>query len=372
MSEHLREWWLQPARPEAPPPSPPLAHAGLWLDRCLSPLHADQAEKPSRKWLYRSAIEQCQPGGAAVKVWEARHEAVLKALTQPGPNRAVTTLDVQTTGRMLLHPGANSTVTDGTVLLHHTWGVPYLPGSGLKGLARAQARLCGMNDVDEVRLFGNERGAPEDSAGYVNFLDALWLPVAPANEPRWSPLDLDVVTPHHSAYYTEGEPAGDWEEPVPTQRLVISEGTRFRIILEGALAPAEDLQPWLDLAKELVVGGLTGLGFSAWTRAGYGQLEELGDDGRPVPRRVKAAAATVSRIWAEGSLTLNTGKRELTAVLQDGKKATARGKEVGTLPSGLPEAALTLLSKGKAVKVRVEIEPDGRAFRITDIKQLER
>ena len=61
----------------------------------------------------------------------------------------------------------------------------------------------------------------------------------------WSPLAVDIVTPHHSDYYSgktdesgRRVPAADYDDPVPTQRLSIRPGTRFKIVVEFATAPS--------------------------------------------------------------------------------------------------------------------------------------
>ncbi len=112
------------------------------------------------------------------------------------PRRVV---EIQATSRVLLHPASNASITDGSILLHHTYGVPYVPGSGLKGIARAWMRQthpavmgeAGKNkrsdarDSDMVRaLFGKiprETDGVEAraEAGAVEFLDALWIPEKP-------------------------------------------------------------------------------------------------------------------------------------------------------------------------------------------------
>ncbi|MEZ5479153.1 MAG: RAMP superfamily CRISPR-associated protein [Thiolinea sp.] len=85
---------------------------------------------------------------------------------------------------------------------HPVWGVPYLPGSGLKGLVRAWVEAWAYNQADAAavsarkarlqRWFGSvskeaEREA-DAASGEVIFFDAL--PVQPVS------LVTDIMTPH--------------------------------------------------------------------------------------------------------------------------------------------------------------------------------
>lgn len=270
-------------------------HVGLFLDRCLprcgvvnedgKSVEPKEAFQLARKKLFRQTVDALAPKQPNAILWQGRQKMVLDALMQPVPGRLVECFEVETVSRMLLHPATNSSVTEGSILLHHTWGVPYLPGSGLKGVARAQARRYPGMEQDVRALFGNDRAksvgnSPDDLAGLVSFLDAFWVPG------DRSPLELDVVTPHHTGYY-EGKPSPnpDSADPVPVDRLVVGAGVRFCVVLESVRVAPQDverLRPWLVRARELLVGGLRDLGFSAWGASGYGRMNGLGGPVEPV------------------------------------------------------------------------------------------
>lgn len=339
-------------------------HPGLYLDRCL-PMAPEEdqnddsaGDKPHKKLLFDSAIEALNPGAPATLTYTPRYQRWRAALGRSEPLREVRALEIETLGRALIHPGANTTVTDATVLLHHTYGVPMLPGSGLKGLMRAWGRRRaqeGTLDLDDLgALLGPERDAEEHRAALVNVLDALWIPGSPAGQ---SPLGLDVVTPHHGDYYTGDQPPADWQQPVPSSRLVLQPGVRFCAILEGCAAPPGQIGEWLDLATELLDGALTHLGFGAYTAAGYGRMRLDSPPATTVPRRERLPA----------TLLLDPGSGALTATLPGGKKAGARGAEAARLRELLPEAARVALRARKPVQVTVEIEPEGLGARITDL-----
>lgn len=355
----LDRWW------EAEPRSLQPQHVGVWLDRCYrgdGKSTQEEKAKPNREGLYDAAIRALRPGSELVKgLYAPRFAYWRESLGTPGPYRAVRVLELETTGRMLLHPSTGSTPTDGSVLLHHTYGVPYLPGSGLKGMARAWARSReSAKTVSE--LFGPERDTEHDQAALVNFLDALWVPRLRPDAPEWSPVELDVVTPHHSDYYTGDQPPADWQQPIPTNRLAVAKGARFCVILEGCQAEPADIEPWLDKAEELLTEAARELGFGAYTRAGYGRL---GSESA----RTSKAEAPVQRTWSSATLSLDPGSGRLTALLSDGRRAFADGALAGTLRASLsPEIAARLKKHRELKRVNVLVEPVGTALRIVELR----
>lgn len=167
----------------------------------------------------------------------------------------------------------------------HRYGFPYLPGSSLKGLARAAALLeigekLGKERLETLRKAVIETDKPKEPeklgllkalegvlsrpeeetclkelaacqnppsegittlaktfravfgstehGGHVVFFDAI----PSAHElPR---LDLDIMNPHYPDYYKEtGEakpktPPGNWQSPLPVKFLTVAPGTAFR------------------------------------------------------------------------------------------------------------------------------------------------
>lgn len=215
-------------------------HAGLWLDRCYEGETAP-GEKARREALHRRAMEALRMDGPGVAAWRAGYARWRRDALADGAARRV--LVVETTTRLLLHPNSNASVTDGSVLLHHTWGVPYLPGSALKGVTRAWLRTRWPSGAEQTKLdhpvlrglFGEVAEAEGPSqASIFDFHDAMWIPEAPKGQSAsWSPLARDVVNPHHSAYYTGTKAPDDHEEPVPTHRLTIAKGAKFLVVVEA-------------------------------------------------------------------------------------------------------------------------------------------
>lgn len=141
---------------------------------------------------------------------------------------------------------------------HSTLGVPYLPGSSIKGLVRAWAE----HDAEPrpARELVDAILGSAGAAGQVVFADAV--PPAPVK------LEADVMTPHYAGW-TPTEPPGDWCGPVPVPFLVTAPQTAFAFSLlpvraAGADA-AQEAFKWLRAA-------LTHAGAGAKTAVGYGRF----------------------------------------------------------------------------------------------------
>jgi CRISPR-associated protein Cmr6 len=159
---------------------------------------------------------------------------------------------------------------------HRTLGVPYLPGSSVKGLIRAWAeRWGGSTDTGEViRLFGprGEDAKAHPSTGALVVFDAL-----PVQPPR---LDVDIMNPHYAPYYQEGKPPADYHLPVPIFFLAVAPGQAF----EFALAPrpgvygreeAEQAKADLTTGMSLLQDALASIGAGGKTAVGYGYFKKV-------------------------------------------------------------------------------------------------
>jgi CRISPR-associated protein Cmr6 len=360
-------------------------HVGVWLDRCYLP--ESKKEKPLRAALYQRAIEALRIGKPAVETYTSLFTRWKRAMESGDRPRRIVT--IQARSRVLLHPSTNASITDGSILLHHTYGVPYLPGSGLKGLARAWMRQTvevdkrpasnpdtrsDERDLDTVRaLFGKvpRKSDPEETyaeAGVIEFVDALWIPEKPKDAPvDWSPLAMDVINPHHTAYYTGNEPPADTNEPQPTHRLTVSPGTRFCVVVEGVTA-RQDVRPWVDFAVDELLGpALAQLGFGAWTSAGYGRFEMEG--AKAAPSGVGSRKTiTAPEQWFTANVELDPGSGKLKAKHPSGKTAEVTNPLALELRNGLPEELRERLKKKRSLLLQVRIEPVGNALQITGLK----
>lgn len=182
-------------------------------------------------------------------------------------------LQVTTAGPLAIGLGTTSPIDIG-ISLHHTYGVPYLPGSSLKGLSRKAAADFALTAEQISILFGDaDKDDGVDNAGvdargdakrgYITFWDG-WL-----DPGRVSALTPDVITVHHPGYYaSQGVTAPtDFDDPNPVAFLSIPPGTRFHLALSAPDAP-----DWLPLTVNILTHGLAPLGLGAKTAVGYGRF----------------------------------------------------------------------------------------------------
>ena len=148
---------------------------------------------------------------------------------------------------------------------HHTLGVPYLPGSSVKGMVRAWAEQWLDSDSEQTkddikRIFGPKG---EGKVGSVIFFDAL--PSKPVT------LEIDIMTPHYGPWYSDRKPPGDWYDPVPIPFLTVAANQEFIFLItprkdtEEAAKDAETVRKWLVEALEWIGAG-------AKTAVGYGRM----------------------------------------------------------------------------------------------------
>lgn len=230
-------------------------HLGLWLDRCVASL----GETAAASRHYEGALEAIRVPLGYTRFF--RRLAAELAAVPPYTMLA----EASVRGRLALGLGAES-VLETAICLHRTWGVPYLPGSALKGLAARAARQR-LDPPWEVTgepyqvLFGDTT-----TAGHVIFHDALWIPFERKSEAAATrlPLAHDVMTVHHADYYSgKDEPPADWDDPNPVPFL--SAHGSYLVALSGP-------ERWVGKAFEILKGALAEDGLGAKTAAGYGRM----------------------------------------------------------------------------------------------------
>lgn len=365
---------------------------------------------PARGDLYRAAVQCLDPADtgrrdeSAIATYRHRFERFREALTRPRPDAAIEVVELRAAGRLLLHTAAHESVTEGSLLLHHTYGVPYVPGSALKGATRS--RLLALADLeseaprrDQLRAWadgllgfvrdntnGSAEGNPQEArtqAALIDFLDALWIPDPAA--PR--PLALDIVNPHHPDYYTVRRGEGrrrptDGDSPIPVERLSVAPGARFLLVAEAPV----DLSAWLRwLIHEILLPALAEDGLGAWTSSGYGRLIAVGQPGRRGIRGSSAensglAAArpgggdpTAAAGWQRAMVTWSPGNAELRAQLADGRRALATQQAARGLLDAAPESVRRRLvqTKKRRADLEVEIQPEGASWRLVGLRPLQ-
>ena len=296
-------------------------HAGLWLETGLRDVSEKGSARQDHLLTVLGTIKAPQEYGRFFKRWKSALET-LEPCTRM--------VEAKVLGRMAVGLGAES-ILETSIVLHRTYGVPYIPGSALKGLAAAAAhkflvddkwrKASGEKEIGESHrlMFGDT-----ESSGYVTFHDALWIP-----EGSGLPLDLDVMTVHHPDYY-QGKgnvPPADWDSPNPVS-FVSAQG-RYLLALTG-------FEEWVDAALEILAGALERDGIGGKTAAGYGRMKvplEKKPSLPPKPNweaRVRSiglnnADHEVPRLFKE--LTEEDRKAAAKAIIERLEKRTLRKKK---------------------------------------------
>ncbi len=181
-----------------------------------------------------------------------------------------------TSGRLITGLGGAS-VYETNITLHHIYGFPYLPGSGIKGMVRSWI-ITNAFDNDERKalkdskafcyIFGCQKkgsALEKDSQGKVLFFDAY-----PTNAPKVVP---DVMNPHYSPYYNGDKPPADYHNPVPIFFLTVGKKTEFQFILGSK--DKDWKTEWIIRGKNIVEWlqhALQNHGIGAKTAVGYGYM----------------------------------------------------------------------------------------------------
>jgi CRISPR-associated protein Cmr6 len=227
-------------------------HAGLWHDKYLPDF------EPQTKQTHLDEVTQICKHTEAYADYYRRWKDLLK-------RAQAYTVELVTQSRMIVGIGEAS-VRDIGIMLHHTYGVPFIPGSSLKGLAAAYARkLPGWEPNSESyrTLFGDGR-----QSGVVDFMDAIWVP-----DPLIHPLSVDIINVHYQSYYTNfGKGNNDqevqrmfMEAPVPNYFVCVKPKVTLLLAVNG---PVE----WTQSAMQLLQLAADEVGVGAKTNAGYGRL----------------------------------------------------------------------------------------------------
>ncbi|NPV81541.1 MAG: type III-B CRISPR module RAMP protein Cmr6 [Firmicutes bacterium] len=176
-------------------------------------------------------------------------------------------LQATTASRLVIGLGSQHPFETGFIF-HRTLGVPYIPGSSIKGLLRAWAdpgndKVKGWGALgSRERVFELFGDTDEHGCGRLIILDGL-----PVSRPL---LEIDIVNPHYGPYYRDpaGPPPADYYSPVPVPFLTVAAGQKFEFILLPACGGwhPEDL----DQEAKLLMDALQTLGVGGKTAVGYG------------------------------------------------------------------------------------------------------
>jgi CRISPR-associated protein Cmr6 len=241
-----------------------ISNASLWLDKYIS--DATKSASRSKTESERAALVREVSTIQHPEEYKAFFDRWTSSLNQLGAQ----TVQVKTSGKNRIAVGLGiDSVLETSISLHRTWGVPYIPGSALKGLASSYAHQklgegWRKGESFHLELFGSTK-----QNGAITFFDALPNPNANIE------LLQDVMTPHHSEYYNgdEPKPPADWDSPIPVPFL--SARGVFLIALAPSSHHLENPTQALELAHSILKKALMEFGIGAKTSSGYGRLGKV-------------------------------------------------------------------------------------------------
>lgn len=214
---------------------------------------------------------------AVMKALAHRQIALADSLIASGQ---LLTLDAKSVAPFTTGLGNEHPLENGFAFLN-PYGLPYLPGSGVKGVLRQAARELARGDWSETHgwtfdainaLFGNE-DSNDARRGALSFWDVF--PRIEGNR-----LMVEVMTAHQSHYYQANQSPHESGQPNPINFLTVPPGSgfTFHVVCNrpflARIAPglAKD-DRWKALLAEAFAHAFDWLGFGAKTAVGYGAME---------------------------------------------------------------------------------------------------
>lgn len=176
--------------------------------------------------------------------------------------------------RLIVGLGGHS-VFETDIKLHHTYGIPYIPASAIKGCLRShiikkyfESKEKKAKEIWFVKIFGGKIEEKDHQGGLI-FLDSY-------SQQKYT-MKRDIMTPHYSKGYTEDGIIN------PIEFLAV-ENTEFRFVIlidkdkfidesgNEILIDGKNIKSFI--AQEMVEM-LTTHGIGAKTSVGYGYFKDL-------------------------------------------------------------------------------------------------
>jgi CRISPR-associated protein Cmr6 len=270
---------------------------------------------------------------------------------------AVLRLEVESVSPFVTGTGIEHPLENGMAFLN-PYGLPYLPGSGVKGVLRKAAEELSADvfgegnqgwDKDAIEaLFGRENGdrEAEHTRGALSFWDVF---------PQCEALKIDIMNPHYGDYYQGKTTPHDAGSPKPIFFLTVpaKTGFTFHVQSDPARLPSEWLEDrWKTLLAAAFEHAFTWLGFGAKTAVGYGAMRA------PENTRKPETTAVEDTLWENATIAFSVSTREMTAQ-KDGIKATRQ--EAKDLFADLGSKSRQEKAKSGKLQGRVKVrkQPDG-------------
>jgi CRISPR-associated protein Cmr6 len=317
----------------------PRFNPGLWLDKYIAGQNKKGEQRNDRELTFKQQLVRDIAKSRPTKEYALIFQRWKEDLQSLGAQ--LQSLKIE--GRVVVGLGAEA-VLEASVTLHRTYGVQYIPGSALKGLAASYARKELENDEWRKTKSDGRAGSLYEAvfgsagkSGYITFHDALYIPSDDTQSPL---LYADVMTVHHPDYYGGEGPAADWDDPNPVP--FISATGSYLLALSG--------EPGCDglvlNTIEILAHALRDYGVGAKTSSGYGRAT-LGEP----PMTAEENQARIHRLREESVEKLVT---EIETIGGNPKEMKTRLRDIA---SSLLKGRLTETQKKRvaaAIIKRVE------------------
>lgn len=319
--------------------------------------------------------EVCKLGESAKKQIEAIRKRQQILTSQYGAN--IFTVKTQSTAPFATGLGNEHPIENGFAFLT-PYGLPYLAGSGVKGIMRRAMqelrddRKAGFTDDAIDALFGPEEvNKPEDAKrGAMDFWDVF-------PKPFGDKLVVEIMTPHFGSYYQGKSTPHESGAPIPVNFLAVPAKSDFdfHVVCHPSRLPETLQNTWRDLLQKAFDHAFEWVGFGAKSSVGYGAMKAAasassssvlstsGSFGLNVQPAIGGAIANGLQTWPAATLKLNPGKNEITASFEGKTTAPVKGSDADKLRVALGEERAGRLKKKQELKgVSVEVEQQGNAF----------
>ena len=267
--------------------------------------------------------ECCSLGDAALLLTALRARQQAQAAALPAEHCLV--IDAEASAPFATGLGNEHPVENGFAFLT-PYGLPYLAGSGAKGVLRRAMEELEKEKVEGIdqalidALFGPEDGGADGSGpplpdslrrrGALTFWDVF--PEPPSANGLPGKLCVEIMTPHHSEYYQGKQSPHDAGQPTPIYFLALPPLSKLRFVVthEPAYMPGElRAVDWRQALNSAFARAFDWLGFGAKTAVGYGAM---GKDPTIAAKRKLAAAAT--KVRSDAQLAAKQRLHELEAM----------------------------------------------------------
>lgn len=247
-------------------------HPGLLLQRYLCENATGDGGNPAEKRALLLAAINAATNAHVRQLYNAAFERWRNSLPE-----MTAANELQTVGRLIVGLGSENVLETG-ITLHHTYGLPVLPGSALKGLAahycdqvwgEQEAKYKKTGEYHKL-LFGTT-----DDSGCIIFHDAWFVP-----DSEKEPLKLDVMTPHHPKWLDGSAAPTDFDSPTPVPFLSVA--GKFHVAVSWHGPSCDNALPWVNMAMECLRDALFHWGIGGKTTSGYGRLADPATCGGPV------------------------------------------------------------------------------------------